>query len=56
MENKQEKMVTIPLSVAELINRAYLPFNVNKVRTAAPEVVEAVKAFKAEILAAGGHP
>ena len=54
METKNsEKMVSIPLSVAELLNKVYLPHNVNKVRAAHPSVVQAVRDFQEALRLAG---
>ena len=44
--------VTIPLDVAEMISVVYLPKNVDKARSAVPEVKDGVRAFRAAIEAA----
>ena len=51
-----EKMVCIPLSVADLINKVYLPSNPNKLRAAAPSVIQAVRDFKEAIRIAESPP
>lgn len=43
---KHIQTVTIPLDVAVLVGGAFLPLNPNKLRTAAPEVKAAARAFK----------
>lgn len=48
------KEFTITLHDAALIDRAFLPFNPNKCRSAHPDVVDAVRRFKAALRAAGG--
>jgi hypothetical protein len=45
------KGVVIPLDVADLIVRVFLPSNERRMRTAAPEVVAAVTAFKRAVSA-----
>lgn len=47
-----EPTLTIPLETALLIRAAFLPRNPNKLRSAAPEVVAATKAFIAALEAA----
>lgn len=39
------KKVTVDLETAKLIRRAFLPVNPDKMRTAAPEVVDAARKF-----------
>lgn len=46
-------MVTVPADLAALIDRVFLPRNPNKMRGAAPEVVEGAKTFK-RLVATGG--
>lgn len=41
-----EREITVPLSVADLIDRVFLPRNINKLRTATPEVIDAAKTFR----------
>ena len=48
METKK-KIVCIPLGVADLLNKVYLPSNPNKLRTAHPSVIQAVRDFKEAI-------
>lgn len=45
-----KQLVLIDLAVAKLIRRVYLPTNINRARTAAPEVREAVKEFDRAIV------
>jgi len=47
----REAVVSVPLSVARLIDHVYLPTNIAKLRTAAPEVKEAVASFKSALAA-----
>jgi hypothetical protein len=50
--------VTIPLDVAVLVNRVFLPTNPNKLRSGTPEVKAAAHAFKSAVLHAerqGGY-
>lgn len=42
----KEATVTIPLNLALLIDKVYLPSNPNKLRTAHPDVIKAVRDFK----------
>lgn len=46
------KEFTITLDDAVLINNAFLPLNPNKCRSAHPDVVDAVRRFKAALRAA----
>lgn len=39
--------IEVPRALAELLDRVFLPRNPNKMRSAAPEVIEAVKQFRA---------
>jgi hypothetical protein len=41
----QKTEITVPLRVADIIRKAFLPRNPNKMRAADPEVVEAAKTF-----------
>jgi hypothetical protein len=47
-----EADVTIPVPVAQLIYNVFLPANHKRMRSATPEVIEAVKVFKALVEAA----
>lgn len=46
--------ICIPLEVARLIDRVYLPRNPNKVRSATSQVLAAVRDFKESIARAEG--
>lgn len=48
-KRNEEPMVSVPLSIARLINGAFLPSNPNKCRTATEEVKRAAKHFKKAI-------
>ena len=52
--HKTEPTVSIPLNVANILNKVYLPHNPNKCRAAHPLVLQAVRDFKAAIREAGG--
>lgn len=51
-----EGFVSIPRSIAETIDQAFLPINPNKMRSAAPHVVEAAKAFRAALASGETSP
>ncbi|NUB07111.1 hypothetical protein FW320_13115 [Azospirillum sp. Vi22] len=50
----QTDTITIPLSVAKIIDAAFLPGNPNKMRGAHPDVVQAAKDFKRAVNIAEG--
>jgi hypothetical protein len=46
MASKPDTTISVSVELARLINAVFLPTNPNKMRSAAPEVIAAVKEFK----------
>lgn len=51
-DNQAKESVSIPLEVAIMVRNVFLPLNPNKMRGAAPGVVDAAHAFKSAVLRA----
>lgn len=52
MTERSKPTLTVPLEALRLIDKVYLPSNLNKVRSAHPDVIQAVKDFRRFILEA----